>query len=1206
VSLPTEPLPIIAPPPGSSAGLGRSTALMASGTAVSRVLGVVRGTMLVWAISLNGNAANAFAAANKLPNFLFALVAGGVLNAVLVPQVVRAYQRANGQEYVDRLLTLGIALLLGLTAVLTVAAPLLIFAYSDFTDPAVTRLAILFAFWCIPQMFFYGLYSLLGQVLAARGSFGPYMWAPVVNNLISMVGLAVFVAVNGTDKGHDSTIGNPSWWGASQVTLLGGTFTLGVVVQAVILLVPLYRSGFRYRPRWGFRGAGLRSAGQVAYWTFLGLLVGQAGIVVMNRVTTASGGNNLYDNAFLIFMLPHSIVTVSLMTALFTRLSARAAAGDVDAVRADLSLGLRTVGLFTILATAVIAVLAYPLGRVLFFSATSTELADLTPVIVSMVAGLVAFGAWSLAQRVYYAYEDARSMFWIQVVMAAVTIVGTLLGQALLAPRYWAVAAGAAMSVSYVVGAGAALVAVGRRLRGMDGSRVVTLHVKGAVAAGIAAAAAALVVRLLGPVGGWADALLTCAIGGTVLTVAYVGLLTAMRVPELAVLVETATGRFSRRRTGGRSDDGRLAWGLGSQPGTSTAGGVVADVVGRGTVLAGRYRVLQPLESDLEGSPAWQATDQILDRPVRVRILVSGNIPQALDAARRAALVSDPRLVRVLDVGSHEGINYVVTEEVRGPSLAELLAAGPFTGDQARAVIGEVASALEVARRRGVHHLALRPSVVHITPDDRVLLTGLALDGALLGQGLGDARSTTRADTIGLVRLLYATLTGRWPVSAQDLIPSTGNGTLPAAPITGDAPVPPGDLVAGIPADLDTLCVVTLGSHDDGPHSPAELVRELEPWGEIRTVGVPGRPDQGPSEPTGAAAIAAVAPLAPARVDRQSVRATFQQAPVGPHLPGTPPPAHPGIGFPVASAGAAPGSVPPQIGRPDTTAPRHPSVGETAFLPVMPPPVMPPPGVHPAPAFPPGPPPSVPTARVGWDATTAAPSVGFGLPFDEALGSPEPLTERRFDPTKLMIAVVAVIVVIGVIIAFKQLVSPVAPRAPLAGPVPVASSTAPGQSSTPGARPSSSAGSTQAPGAAIAIASVSTIDPSSPTGEHPELAARAVDGDPATTWYTHTYKNANFGGIKPAVGFVLNFAAPSTVTSVTLHVNGQGGNVELRATDATSPTAGPVLASGPLSPDTVLTLSKPTKTSSIVLWFTSLAQAPDGSNRIEISEITVS
>jgi hypothetical protein len=629
----------------------------------------------------------------------------------------------------------------------------------------------------------------------------------------------------------------------------------------------------------------------------------------------------------------------------------------------------------------------------------------------------------------------------------------------------------------------------------------------------------------------------------------------------------------------------------------------VVDVVGRGTVLAGRYRVLQPLASDLEGSPAWQATDQILDRSVRVRILVSGNVPQALDAARRAALVSDPRLVRVLDVGSHEGVSYVVTEEVRGPSLADLLARGPLTGDQARAIVGEVAAALEIARRRGVHHLALRPSVVHITPDDRVLLTGLAFDGALLGQGLGDARTTTRADTVGLVRLLYAALTGRWPVGAQDLVPTTGLGTLPPAPLAADGPVPPGDLVAGVPADLDTLCVVTLGSNDDGPHSPAELVRELEPWGEIRSIGVSGRVDSGPSVPTGAAAAAPAPSLAPAHVDRQSVRATFEQSPAGPRRTGTPPPAHPGIAFPPVSGEPPTASIPPRVERPAAAGPLFPAV-EPGGAPAL--------TSRPDPGFPPGPPPAVPPPSV----PPARPSVvrseserpsGFGLPFDDRIDEPEPLSERRFDPTKLVIALVAVAVVIGVIIAFQLLTKPVTPRND-AVPAPVVTSSAPVGSTPPtasAAQPTSAAPTVPAGGTPV-IASVSTIDPSDPAGEHAELAARAVDGDPATAWYTHTYNTPNFGGIKPAVGFVLNFASPSTVTSVTLHVNGTGGNVELRATDAASPTAGPVLASGPLAADTVLTLSKPTQTSSIVLWFTALAQTADGSNRIEITEITVS
>src|SRR5690606_3676088 len=77
-------------------GVRRGAALMASGTAVSRLLGFLRLMVLGVAIGATGQAADAFSVANKLPNVLFMLLAGGVLNAVLVPQVVRAYKRHAG------------------------------------------------------------------------------------------------------------------------------------------------------------------------------------------------------------------------------------------------------------------------------------------------------------------------------------------------------------------------------------------------------------------------------------------------------------------------------------------------------------------------------------------------------------------------------------------------------------------------------------------------------------------------------------------------------------------------------------------------------------------------------------------------------------------------------------------------------------------------------------------------------------------------------------------------------------------------------------------------------------------------------------------------------------------------------------------------------------------------------------------------------
>ncbi|GEK23105.1 hypothetical protein [Cellulomonas xylanilytica] len=626
---------------------------------------------------------------------------------------------------------------------------------------------------------------------------------------------------------------------------------------------------------------------------------------------------------------------------------------------------------------------------------------------------------------------------------------------------------------------------------------------------------------------------------------------------------------------------------------------LVSEVVGRGTVLAGRYRVLSPVVSDLEGASAWEATDQILDRPVRVRILEHGAVAPALDAARRAALVTDARLVRVLDVGTHEGYGYVVSEQLVGQSLARLVAQGPLTADQARAVVGEAASALEIARRRGVHHLALRPSVLHVSPDGRVLLGGLALDAALLGDSGGDARSTTRADAVGLVRLLYAALTGLWP--ADPRAPQTPGGeTLPPAPIVNGAPVAPADLVPGVPNDLDTLCVVTLGPNDDGPHSPGELVRELEPWGEIRTSAAEtaalGGPVTAQFPPTGAAAPGGGVPVpsehddqdtAPVTVQRQSVRTAFaQQDPPGANRPGTPPPATPrratGLGA-VPSDAETPPTGQPAVAGPGVAQPAAP-----------PPPVVP--AVVRRPVAQAAPPPPEP-AEEHLDA------FGFG----DVIGSQDVSTStRRFDPTALILILVVIAVIVGVVFAFRALFSSLDPSGSSADPDPSPSASAPAVAGEPTPEQPAPEEPVAPVGGPPVIASTTSIDPSDADGEHEEDVAKAYDGDPATFWYTQTYKRDDFAGFKDAVGYVINLTQKTTVSTVTLRTNSNGGNVEIRATDASDPTGGPVLASGPFGPETVFTLDPATETQSLVLWITQLPTAADGAFRLEVTEIALS
>lgn len=533
----------------STAPLMRSSALMASGTLVSRVLGLVRLSVLAAAIGVYASA-DAFDLANKVPNNIYILIAGGVLNAVLVPQITRAARDPDGgREYVNRLLTVALAGMLVVTVLVTLAAPLLVRLLSEGWDDERIALATVFAFWCLPQVFFYGVYTLLGQVLNARGSFGPYMWAPVANNVVAIAGLVLFLVVVG------GGVRPVSAWDGGEVALLAGTATLGVVAQALVLLPSLRASGFRYTPRRALRGSGLGRAGRVARWTFAGVLVAQLGFIVTSRVTTSAGsgqvgdfsaGNAVYTYAFLLFMLPHSLVAVSLVTALFTQMSSSAADSDTSAVRRDLSWGLRHVGVASLAAVALMAVLGGEITRVIFPTITEPEARAIWLVSLAMFAGLPAFSALYLVQRVFYAWEDARTPFTIQVIVASVWVVGNLVAALLLEREWTVVGVGAAMSLANVVGFVVGAVLLRRRLGHLDGHHILRTHVRLVVAvlpaAGLGLGTARLV--RIGTGDGVVPAAVQLAAGGTVMLAVYLLACRAMRVREVTDVLDMVTTRL--------------------------------------------------------------------------------------------------------------------------------------------------------------------------------------------------------------------------------------------------------------------------------------------------------------------------------------------------------------------------------------------------------------------------------------------------------------------------------------------------------------------------------------------------------------------------------------------------------------------------------------------------------------------------------------
>ena len=176
-----------------------NSAVMAAGTVVSRMSGYVRSILLAAALG-NLLHADIFTIANTIPNMLYILLAGGIFNAVLVPQLMRAMRNDEdrGEAYTNRVVTLA-GLFLGLvTALLIVAAPYVmsIFLSDTWDDPSLTAerdSLVAFARLCLPQVFFYGMFVLVGQILNSRGRFGPMMWAPIANNVISVLVLGGYL-----------------------------------------------------------------------------------------------------------------------------------------------------------------------------------------------------------------------------------------------------------------------------------------------------------------------------------------------------------------------------------------------------------------------------------------------------------------------------------------------------------------------------------------------------------------------------------------------------------------------------------------------------------------------------------------------------------------------------------------------------------------------------------------------------------------------------------------------------------------------------------------------------------------------------------------------------------------------------------------------------------------------------------------------------
>jgi putative peptidoglycan lipid II flippase len=438
--------------------LFRASGIMAIGTILSRITGFFRAIL---GVAVLGTAllADTYNVANTMPNILYNLLVGGALTAIFVPQLVRSFQDEDGGDgFASRLVTTISGILLLLVVIGVIFAPALVRLYApEFSTQgfeAENQIAIAFTRYCLPQIFFLGLFTMLGQVANSRGSFAPLMWAPIANNLVV---IAVFAGVLVLQE--SIAIGTITDF---QIQLLGWGTTLGIVVQALILIPVVKKSGIHLRVKFGLHGLG--KSFSLAGWTLVYVLISQLGYLVTVNVATSAAvrsaqegittgvGFTPFTSAYYIMLLPYSIVTISIVTALLPHLSKLAIEKNVEEVRKQLIRAIKMVGVITVPSSVALFFFGPMMTESLYFGISLEDSRYIGQVLSALSLGLVAFSINLILIRGFNAFEDTRTQVISILIINVISVALSYLFLETLNSQQVTIGLGVAFSVSYIVG----------------------------------------------------------------------------------------------------------------------------------------------------------------------------------------------------------------------------------------------------------------------------------------------------------------------------------------------------------------------------------------------------------------------------------------------------------------------------------------------------------------------------------------------------------------------------------------------------------------------------------------------------------------------------------------------------------------------------------------------------------------------------------
>ncbi|MBO6071544.1 MAG: murein biosynthesis integral membrane protein MurJ [Aeriscardovia sp.] len=740
----------------------RNSFIMASGTLASRLTGQGRTILLAAALGVTGVAANAYQVGGQIPHVIFNLIEGGLLNAVLVPQIVRAFKKKSPSETVNKILTLALFSCLAVTALVMICSPLLIDLYIDpGWSEAQKALANAFTLWCVPQILFYGAYSVVGQILASQDNFTAYAWSSVAANIVSCIGYGLFFAVFGNAEKQ-----GVNFWNQGKIALTAGMWSLGVLVQALLLFIPLRKIGIKPRIKFGIKGIGLKSMGKVAAWTLASILIDQGVGVVNTRVETTAplaAGNRLmtagasaYAQAFQIWILPYSLITVSIATAVFPAISRAVQDRKNGEMREHLANCLRQTGVIMLFFVGCFIAMPVPIVRALLPTVNTFDANLLAAPLLALAFNLIPTSVTLLLNRVFYAYEDGRWPFLLTTFQNAVQMAVLFAGLHFISPSYWDMWIAASITISNIVLMPLSYWAISKRMGSrIRNQKIFSTYLRSFAAACVCTLAGTLLAlglsrglrfstSLQGHISWW-QAVLTCLITACVMFIIYWLLCKAMNVKELSGIfgflkrgekkTEEQEGkpRIPRRvssqiwysQTLEASLAPRVVRSSRSRPvetfvSLENEGQIMIPSIG--DTIDKRYTLITQYRSEL-GLSAWLANDHTLMKDDQLFIIsASSKVKEVNRIASSLILSKDSHCTKVLHIQNTDGVLVIVTDKDPGTDLHSFIkGSGSIKPEVGYFIIHRVIDAAVSLKRQGIYHQALSSEVVRLNGRDVTL-----------------------------------------------------------------------------------------------------------------------------------------------------------------------------------------------------------------------------------------------------------------------------------------------------------------------------------------------------------------------------------------------------------------------------------------------------------------------------------------------------